>query len=100
MKLQYIFRFNSNRLSREYIIVRKSITNDGGDELNIPGRVEHLIRVLSLTVSVVELMRRVVVAYPLRTAAGLVFERPVERRVYGGQVETANGRASYAVAAR
>lgn len=48
--------------------------------------------------SVVELMRRRTVSYPFRADCRLVFERPVERRVNGGQVEAAHGRAGYAVA--
>lgn len=47
---------------------------------------------------VVELMRRTV-SHPFRADGRLVFERPVERRVDGGQVEAAHGRAGYAVTA-
>lgn len=75
-------------------ITRRAITN----ERYPPGRVEYLIRVLSLAMSVVELMRRRTVSHPFRADGRLVFERPVERRVNGGQVEAAHGRAGYAVA--
>lgn len=37
--------------------------------------------------------------YPFRAHGGLVLERSVKRRVYGGEVEAAHGRAGYAVAA-
>jgi len=72
--------------------------NTDSDQTNkLPRRVEYLIRILSLAVSVVELMRRVE-SYPFRTDGGLVFERSVKRRVYGGQVETAHRGTGYAIA--
>lgn len=66
--------------------------------INLPGRVEYQVRVLSLAVAVVELMRWIV-PDPFRTDVGLVLERSVERGVYGGQVETAHRRTSDTVAA-